>query len=206
VTSSVGGAILGTSVSLLFTKQQDVIEPVAGATSLAAGAFGYIMGNRTRITTGDAAVINSGVVWGSVAGGLFALSFDAGHRLGGGLVLSGLGMGTIGGLLLQQNFSITRTHAALIDVGGLIGIIGGLAAESLAYPTQTRTGPNDMVDARSQEHLANFALGGMALGLLGAGILTRDVDGPKIPVSPSITQATSASGRATTMYGVTGRW
>jgi hypothetical protein len=206
VTSTVGGAILGAGVGLLFTKRQDVIQPIAGATAVAAGAVGYILGDQTRITTGDAAVINSGIVWGSVAGGLFALSFDPGHRLGGGLVLSGLGMGTVGGLLLQRNFSITRTHAALIDVGGLIGIIGGLAAESLVYPTRTTSGPTDMVDAQSQEHLANFALGGMALGLLGAGILTRDLDSPKIPVSPTVTQATARDGRATTLYGVAGRW
>jgi hypothetical protein len=94
----------------------------------------------------------------------------------------------------------------LIDVGGLVGIIGGLAAESLIYPTQTARGPTDMVDARAQEHLANFALGGMAVGLLGAGILTRDLDDPKIPVAPSITHATASDGRATTVYGVTAAW
>jgi len=141
-----------------------------------------------------------------VTGGLFAVSFDPGHVVAGGLVLSGLGMGAIGGLLLQSNFSISRTHAALIDVGGVIGIIGGLAAESLAYPTQTTQGPSDPVDARAQEHLANFALGGMALGLLTAGILTRNLDDPKIPVSPAISQATAQGGSAITVYGVTGTW
>ncbi|HMG57112.1 MAG TPA: hypothetical protein VK601_26615, partial [Kofleriaceae bacterium] len=118
--------------------------------------------------------------------------------------LSGLGMGTIGALLLQSNFSVSRTHAALIDVGGLIGIIGGLALESLVYPVQRSDAP--VVDPRSQEHLANFALGGMAVGLLAAGILTRNLDNPKIPVSPSITQARGARGDAATVYGVTGRW
>ena len=206
VTATVGGSVLGAGASLLFTKRPEVIQPVIGASAALAGAFGYVMGSRTRVTTGDAAVINSGVVWGSVAGGLFALSFDPGHTVGGGLVLSGLGMGTIGGLLLQHNFTITRTHAALIDVGGVIGIIGGLAAESLAYPTQTRQGPTDMVDARAQEHLANFALGGMALGLVGAGILTRNLDAPRLPVAPTITQAPTGDGRTATIYGVTGTW
>jgi hypothetical protein len=115
-------------------------------------------------------------------------------------------MGTIGGLLLQKNFSITRTHAALIDVGGVIGIIGGLAAESLVYPTKAASGPPDMVDARSQEHLANFALGGLALGLVGAGIVTRNLDAPRLPVAPTITQATASDGRATAVYGVAGSW
>jgi tetratricopeptide (TPR) repeat protein len=206
ITSTAGGAVLGAGVSLLFTRRAEVIQPVLGASAALAGAFGYVMGSRTRLTTGDAAVINSGVVWGSVAGGLFALSFDPGHTVGGGLLLSGLGMGTIGGLLLQKNFSITRTHAALIDVGGVIGIIGGLAAESLVYPTKAASGPPDMVDARSQEHLANFALGGLALGLVGAGIVTRNLDAPRLPVAPTITQATASDGRATAVYGVAGSW
>lgn len=206
ITSTVGGSVLGAGLGLLFTQRPEVFYPAAGAGAAVAGAVGYVIGSRTRINTGDAALINSGVVWGSAAGALFAVSFDPGHTVAGGLVLSGLGMGTIGGLLLQSNFSISRTHAALIDVGGLIGIIGGLAAESLVYPTQRAQSPTDMVDARAQEHLANFALGGMAVGLLGAGILTRDLDAPKIPVAPSITHATASDGRATTMYGVAGAW
>jgi hypothetical protein len=205
ITSTLGGGVLGAGVSLLFTRRAEVIQPVVGASVVVAGTVGYLIGDQTRINTGDAALINSGVMWGSVAGGLFAVSFDPGHVVGGGLLLSGLGMGTVGGLLLQRNFSISRTHAALIDVGGLIGIIGGLAAESLIYPAQS-TQSTTVVDARSQEHLANFALGGMALGLVGAGILTRNLDDPKIPVSPSITQATTRDGSATTMYGVIGRW
>lgn len=202
VTATAGGSVLGAGVSLLFTQRAEVIQPVIGVSAALSGAFGYIIGSRTRVTTGDAAVINSGVVWGSVTGGLFALSFDPNHTVGGGLVLSGLGMGTIGGLLLQRNFSITRTHAALIDVGGLIGIIGGLAAESLAYPART----SGEVDPSAQEHLANFALGGMAIGLVGAGILTRNIDAPRLPVAPTITQATASDGRATTIYGVSGSW
>jgi tetratricopeptide (TPR) repeat protein len=206
VTSTVGGAILGGGASLLFTRRLEIIYPVIGAGAVLGGTVGYLLGDATRINVGDAALINSGLVWGSVTGALFAASFDPGHVVGGGLLLSGLGMGTVGGLLLQSNFSITRTHAVLIDVGGVIGIIGGLAAESLVYPTKTTTAPSDVVDSRAQEHLANFALGGMAVGLLAAGILTRNLDNPKIPVSPTITQAIAGDGRAATVYGVAGRW
>jgi len=206
VTSTAGGAMLGAGASLLLTKRLDIIYPAIGASAVLGGTVGYLLGDATRINVGDAALINSGVVWGSVTGALFAASFDPGHVVGGGLLLSGLGMGTVGGLLLQSNFSITRTHAVLIDVGGVIGIIGGLAAESLAYPTKSTAGPSDVVDSRSQEHLANFALGGMAVGLLAAGILTRNLDNPKIPVSPTITQTVGGDGRAATVYGVTGRW
>jgi len=206
VTATAGGAVLGAGASLLLTRRPEVIYPVAGASAVLGGTVGYLVGDRLRINVGDAALINSGIIWGSVAGGLFATSFDPGHAVAGGILLSGLGMGTVGGLLLQSNFSITRTHAVLIDVGGLIGIIGGLAVESLVYPPQSSPGSAAMVDARAQEHLANFALGGMAVGLLAAGVLTRNLDDPKIPVAPSVTTATGGDGRATTMYGVTGRW
>ena len=202
VTSALGASVLGAGVSLVFTQRPEVIQPVVGASAVLGGALGYVVGSATRINTGDAALINSGVLWGGVAGGLFALSFDPEHTVGGALVLSGLGMGTIGGVLLQHNFSITRTHAALIDVGGLVGLIGGLAAESLIYPSSS----NDRANGQSQEHLANFALGGMATGLLAAGILTRNLDAPAIPVTPAITQATASDGRSATMFGFTGRW
>jgi hypothetical protein len=201
VTGTVGGAVLGASVSLLFTARGEVIRPVTGASAVLGGTFGYLMGASTRINPGDAALINSGVVWGSVAGTLFAVSFDAGHTVGGGLVLSGLGMGTVGGILLQHSYGITRTHAALIDVGGVIGIIGGLALDSLLYPTQASTTTGD---ARPQEHFANFALGGMAVGLVAAGVLTRNLDGPSLPVTPSITQVMGSAGHTTTIYGLTG--
>ncbi len=206
VTSTAGGAILGAGASLLFTRRPEVIYPVVGLAAVLAGTAGYLVGDAIRINVGDAALINSGVVWGSVSGALFAASFDPGHTVGGGLVLSGLGMGTIGGLLLQSNFSISRTHAVLIDVGGVVGIIGGLALESLVYPTQTVQTPSPVIDARAQEHLANYALGGMAIGLLTAGVLTRNLDEPKLPVSPAITQAAGGDGRAATVYGVAGRW
>ncbi len=204
VTATLGGGVLGAGAALLFTQRAEVIQPVVGATLVLGGTLGYLAGRRTRIATGAAALINSGVVWGSTAGALFAASFDAGHTVAGGLVLSGLGMGTIGSLLLQRNFTVSRTHAALIDVGGIIGVIGGLALESLVYPSR-RTDTAGV--AAAQEHLANFALGGMAVGLLAAGVLTRNLDAPSIPVAPSVTTTTPGAGaRATTLYGVTGRW
>jgi len=206
ITSTAGGAVLGAGVTLLFTKRTEVLTPVIGVSAVLGGMGGYLLGDATRVRTGDAALINSGVVWGSAAGGLFVASFDPGHVIGGGLVLTGLGMGTIGGLLLAKNYAVSRTHAALIDVGGLIGMIGGLALESLIYPTQTANGPTDMVDARAQEHLANFALGGMAIGLIAGGVLTRNMDNPKIPIAPTLGTATTADGSQTTSFGFRGNW
>jgi hypothetical protein len=206
VTATIGGAILGAGGTLVFTSRGQVIQPVMGATAAVGGAVGYLIGSRTRISTGDAALINSGIVWGSATGGLFVVAFDPGRAVAGGLVLSGLGMGTVGGILLQKTYGVTRTHAALIDVGGVIGILGGLAAESLIYPTSSSSSSDS--DDRAREHLANFALGGMAIGLIAAGVVTRNFDGPVIPISPSVTTTTADDPRAprTTIYGITGRW
>ena len=76
-------------------------------------------------------------------------------------------------------------------------LIGGLAAESLAYPKS---------ETRGNEHVANFALGGMAIGLIGAGILTRNLETPKLPVSPALGTVTGTDGSSTTTYGFTGAW
>ena len=105
-------------------------------------------------------------------------------------------MGLVGGLLLTRNFDISRTHAVLIDLGGVAGLIGGLATKSLVYPSEVN----------STERLANFALGGMAIGLIAAGVLTRNMHEPDVPVRPSMSAASDASGKTTATYGIEGTW
>ena len=203
ITSSVAGGIAGGSASLLFTGSDQVAAPIGGAGMIVGAAAGYYLGERTKIRPGDAALINSSLTWGTVAGSLFALSFDPPREISAGLVLSGLGMGAIGGVLMTSYFDISRTHALLIDVGGVVGILGGLATESIVYPA-TSGAPAD--ESRTQEHIANFALAGMAVGLVGAGILTRNIDAPKIVIQPSINKVTAPNGAQTTTYGLTGAW
>ncbi len=199
ITSGLAGMVFGLAGSLVFTESEDVVQAATGAGTIAGAATGYYLGDRVKISTGDAAIINTGATWGTVSGLLFGLSFDADRRIGSGLVLSGLGMGMAGGALLSTYFDISRTHAALIDLGGVLGVVGGLAAVGLIYPSSDSS-------EREQEHLANFALGGMAVGLLGAGILTRNIDKPKIPVAPTLGATTDAAGTSTTTFGVGGAW
>lgn len=202
ITSSLTAGVLGYAGASVFTGSDEIIQPVFGASLLAGGAIGYYAGERTHVAPGDAALINTGVLWGTVTGTLFAVSFDPPRKVGAGLVLSGLGMGGIGGVLLTRYFTISRSHAVLIDIGGLAGLVGGLAAESLVYPTTSSQ--SSQADQTSREHLANFALGGMAIGLITAGILTRNLDDPKLPVRPAIGTATGTDGRSTTTYGFQG--
>lgn len=201
ITSTIAGYLGGTTAALLFTTDDGVITPIGGVTAIVGATAGYYIGEKARVRPGDAAIINSGVIWGGATGSLFAASFAANEssaRVGAGLTLTGLGMGTIGGVLMSRYFQISRTHAALIDLGGIVGIIGGLAAEALAYPKQQDT------DA-ANEHLANFAIGGLAIGLLGAGVLTRNYDTPSVPVAPAFGTATTGATHVPT-FGFRGDW
>lgn len=205
ITSTLAGTVLGAATTLVFTSDQRIVQPITGAVAIVGAGAGYYFGERTKIRPGDAALINSSLTWGTAAGGLFAISFAPPRDVASGLVLSGLGMGAISGVVMSRYFDISRTHAVLIDVGGVVGILGGLAAESIAYPTaQATTG--SQVTEQQREHLANFALGGMAVGLIGAGILTRNLDSPQLSLQPAIGNVTAADGSKTTTYGFGGSW
>ncbi|MGN6105061.1 MAG: PEGA domain-containing protein [Kofleriaceae bacterium] len=197
ITSSLIGLGVGATGALLATGDAQLVQPVYGATMVLGAGLGYYLGNRWKVQPGDAALINTASLWGTAAGGLFAVAFDGDRRTSAGLVLGGLGMGTVGGILLTQYFDVSRTRAVLIDVGGIIGVIGGLATEGL-----TKRESSD----RSSESIANFALGGMAIGLIGAGILTRNLDAPKIPLKPAIGAASGPAGNVVPTYGLSGSW
>ena len=205
VTSSLigggGGAALAAVLTNNLLGRNETSDPLIGGGLLVGAGVGYYIADQTHPTPGDAAVINSGALWGTVAGGLFAITFDPGSQISGGLVLTGLAMGTAGGTLLQRYFTVSRGRAALIDASGVVGIVLGLAAESLV---QRARDDESQSDART----ANYALGGMATGLIVGGILTRNLDDPKLPgnLAPSVGQATTTAGSTTTTLGVTGRF
>ena len=203
ITTGLAGAIGGGYLAAVFTGRQEIIQPVAGATAIVGAGLGYYAGEKLHVRVGDAALFNSSVLWGTAAGGLFALSFDPPRSVGAGLVLSGMGLGGISGVLLTRYFTIERTHALLIDIGGLVGMAGGLAIESLAYPQKTTS---QSEAGRNTEHLANFALGGMVIGLLGASVLTRNLDVPTIPLRPTFQTTTGTDGKQTSLYGLGGTW
>lgn len=201
ITSGLTGTAAGVVASLVFTDEAGLVLPIMGTTTLLGAGVGYYVGSRTSVTPGDAALFASSVFWGTAAGGMFALSFGGSdRRISGGLIASGLGMGAVSGILMGRYFDVSRRRTVLIDVGGLIGLIGGLAAESLVYPE------DEAMTEGANEHAANFMLGGVAIGLIGAGILTRNLDAPKIPVKPAIGTAVTAGGASTTTYGLSGTW
>ena len=206
ITTSVFGAVAGGATATLFTAKDNRVGPFAAIGGIAGAALGYITGDKTRIRPGEAAVINSSLLWGTAAGTLFAVTFNApDNATSGGLVLSGLGMGAVGGLLVTRYFTISRTHAALIDVGGMIGGIGGIALEGILFPPKVGVMATDL-NAENRGRLANFALGGMALGLITAGIITRDLDAPTLPITPTLGKAVGLDGSVSTTFGFSGAW
>lgn len=201
ITAGLAGAVAGITASFVFTGEERIWQPVQGFTTLAGAGLGYYIGSRADVTPGDASLVASSAFWGTAVGGMFAMSFGGGERtVSAGLVLSGLGVGTVSGALMSRYYDVSRRRTVLIDIGGLIGVIGGLAAESLVYPED-----EDNEEA-SFEHIANFMLGGAAIGLIGAGILTRDLDAPKVPVKPAIGAAPTAGGGQALVYGFSGSW
>jgi hypothetical protein len=196
ITTGIAGATAGRMAAQIFTGKDRFVSPVSGASLFLGAGLGYAIGRRTDVKVGDAALFNSSLVWGGMTGVLLATALEPGRDIASGISLSGLGMGLVGGLLLTRNFDISRTHAVLIDLGGVAGLIGGLATKSLVYPSEVN----------STERLANFALGGMAIGLVAAGVLTRNMDEPDVPVRPSMSAASDASGKTTATYGIEGTW
>jgi hypothetical protein len=207
ITSSAVGGGFGAGVASMFTNDGNTASPVIGIGVVAGGAAGYYFGERFHVTPGDAAVINSGAIWGSLTGALLAVSFVSGNvtsstklsdndrRVAGGIVMTGLAMGTTGGVLLQRYVTVSRAHAALVDTGGIVGIVAALAGLQI----YNRVSGADTSDERT----SNVALGGMAAGLVIGGVLTRHMD-EQINLTPTLGTAATAGGGTTTTLGVGG--
>jgi hypothetical protein len=201
ITSSLIGGAAGGATAILFTDAPERYVPAIGGGLILGAGVGYYAGSNLRIRPGDAAVINSGALWGGVSGVLFLGSFgaDQSPSIGAGIVLSGLGIGTLGGILMSRYFRVSRGRAALIDVGGTVGVFVGIAIENVV----TQAASSDTQSER--ERTANYSLGGMAAGLIIAGVLTRNMDAPKLSVSPVMSK-TSAGPKAdsTPTFGIGG--
>jgi tetratricopeptide (TPR) repeat protein len=179
ITSSAIGGGFGAGVAAMFTNDGNTAAPIIAAGVATGGSLGYYLGDTLHVSPGDAAVINSGALWGTVTGALLAISFESGNAVGthlpdsdrrvaAGIVLAGLGMGTTGGVLLQRYVTVSRGHAALVDTGGVIGGFAALAGLQI----YTRAAGAETSDERT----SNVVLGGVAAGLIVAGVLTRQMD------------------------------
>jgi hypothetical protein len=124
-----------------------------------------------------------------VTGALFASLFGNDARVNTLLALTGLNLGLGGGLLLASRSEVSRGRSALIDLGGLAGLVAGISVADLGVNQLTETGS----DLRT-----TFALVGMGSGLIIATYLTRHMDEPKVgtAVKPRLSAIVDQSGRA----------
>jgi hypothetical protein len=160
-------------------------------------AFAVLTAERFQLDAGDAALINSGALWGAIAGSLFAVVFESKERVREGLVLGGLNTGIISAALLTRQLEYSRRHVALIDLAGLAGMGIGVAVKAGIDEATQDAGIDD-----GGERTAHFALAGMALGLTAGAYLTRNLDVPR--VTPVLRTGRDDTGRDTTTVGFSG--
>lgn len=148
------------------------------ATGAAAGAiFSSLTASRFDLDAGDAALINSGALWGSLSGLLFWSSFDRDDRVFEPMVLAGLNLGVVVGATVAARAEVSRSRVSIIDLAGLGGLVVGFAVGAGADT--------------ANERLAHTSLVGMATGLIAGTYLTRNYDAPKTSLRPTV--ATTAN-------------
>ncbi|WP_428266477.1 PEGA domain-containing protein [Haliangium sp.] len=173
-----------------------VARVVLGA-GLAAGVAGAVVAtlteDRLSLDAGDASMINSGALWGAVAAGLLWGVVDRDARVGELLGLTGLNLGALSGVLLAQNSDYSRRHVALIDLGGLGGLLMGVALAN-ALSDNGNAGANS----------SPAGLAGMTVGLVATAYLTRNMDEiSALPMlAPTVGSATDAGGRTAMTIGL----
>jgi tetratricopeptide (TPR) repeat protein len=202
--STVIGALEGAMITSIFAGKdcftgtddpeegEEPIDPIpsdcqdgtVGSVAIAAGAAGLLFSALTASTfdldAGDAALINSGAMWGTASGLLFWASFDTDEDVLEPMILAGLNLGVVVGAVLAPRAEVSRGRVALIDLSGLGGTVAGFAL-------------GEAVDTNN-ERLSHFALVGMATGLIAGTWLTRFMDEPKLTIQPGVTPTLSGDG------------
>jgi hypothetical protein len=194
-TSLVGyvNGVAGTSIA----SDSSSLQSAVGVVGLLSGAtFSSLTARRFHPDSGDAAMLNSGALWGGATGGLFAVVFGLPKRLSGAILLGGLDAGVVAGALLARRYDVSRRHAALVDLAGLAGMAVGVSLESAIDADRTTSVP--------PERIAHFALGGMTVGLIAGVYLTRNLDEPKL--TPQLTTIRDVAGNQLVGLGVGGEF
>jgi hypothetical protein len=197
ITSSLIGYVEGAAGTSIFTDSQTLPGAVGVVGVLGGASFAALTAEKFHPDAGDAALLNSGALWGGATGGLFAVVFGLPKRLSGVIVLGGLDAGVVTGALLARRYDITRRHAALVDLTGLAGMAVGVSLESAIDANRSSGVP--------KERIAHFALGGLTVGLVAGVYLTRNLDEPHAPkISPQITPMVDSGGHSVVGLGVGG--
>jgi tetratricopeptide (TPR) repeat protein len=194
ITTSLVGAAEGALAARLRTEDEVVVLTSASLGLVVGGAAGALISSRVDLEPGQAALLNSGAVWGTVLGALFGQVFESDTRVESGLALVGLNAGVLTGALLARSQRVSRRHVALVDLAALAGT-------AIALTTQ------EILDADSvtrAERRAHFGIGGIAVGLIAGAYLTRNMDARRAPqLTPTVS---SGAGGSSWLIGIAARW
>jgi hypothetical protein len=116
----------------------------------------------------------TGVLLTEALGGTGPITADVHDRALGWMMLGGTSLGIVAGSLFARRFEVSREHVAIIDASGALGLAIGYG---IGFATGNDNSSNVVCRSGSCVNGARYALGGMALGLLGAAILTRHYKG-----------------------------
>jgi hypothetical protein len=165
------GGMEGLSLGLLSDRRNTRLATGLAVGGSAAGmAAGLLLMRPLNLTPGQAAIVNSGGIWGT------GLGLGLGYALRGDrrdldlTLIIGLNIGLITSGVIVNHFDLSRTRMVLIDVGAVAGAATGTLIGYLA----SRTDP-----FKSNAGKANLARGGLVGGVVGLGtavILTRKYD------------------------------
>jgi hypothetical protein len=165
----IGGGAYGTGLGASLALGLGSEDRWVFGASLIGGAVGItataLIGHHRKISEGDAAMVNSGALWGTAAGALLAqaISRSPSRSELGWSLLGGTSLGLLGGSIAALVAERSRGQVALVDVGGLTGI-------GLGFALGFAVGTNDRANNGVQMG-ARFAVGGLGVGLLTATLL-----------------------------------
>ena len=196
MTATTAGLLDGLQLGAALSEDERVVSSIAlGGAAVGAGTAAWVLG-AYDVSDGDAALVNTGLLWGSVSGVLFTQVFSGGDRTELALTAAGTNLGLLTGAVMARRYDLSRRRVIYIDLAGAAGLVAGLAVQNGLQSSGE--------GANSDESRSHFTLAGMAIGL-GLGVfLTRDYDAPKLRVRPQVAPLTDPAGGRGLMVGVAG--
>ncbi|MBK9035363.1 MAG: PEGA domain-containing protein [Myxococcales bacterium] len=188
----IGGLELGTALS----DDNRLVTSTTLAGSVVGATAAVLVVRQTAVSDGQAALVNSGLLWGTISGLLFTQVFIGSERTDVALTAAGSNLGLLTGIVLARRYDVSRRRSIYIDLAGAAGLVAGLAVQNGVQ--SSGTGSN------SDESRSHFTLAGMAVGL-GLGIyLTRNFDAPRLRIQPQLVPVRDAAGGRGAVLGFVG--
>lgn len=181
-------------------REEDCTDGVKAGAAITGGMLGALTATATRsrfkLTTGDAALIGSGGMWGLLTGAFFYAIFDSEYRLRDPMFFTGLNLGLVASTGLVANSDVSLRRIAIIDVAGMGGLVGGIGLSRAL--------------ASRDDQVQHYALLGLITGLVGGTFLTRSMDDEpqgyslddSITLLPGVSTTRDAEGNSVMSVGV----